>query len=175
MEFYEVIYTRRSVRSYSDKPIPREVLEKVLDAARVAPSGRNLQPWKFIVIDDEKIKRSLVPLCFHQEFIAEAPVVVVACGFRSTYNRGGYMGELSMLVDVSIAFTQLLLAARAEGLGTCWIGAFDNEGVKRLLKIPPGVEVVALTPLGYPREIDVWRPPKERKKLEEILCYNSYC
>lgn len=173
MEFYEVIRTRRSIRSYEPRPVPEEVLTRALEAARVAPSGSNRQPWKFILVRDEEMKRRLIPLCGYQDFIAEAPILFVACGRNIHYNRGGYMGDLSMLVDVTIAVSQLTLAARAEGLGTCWIGSFDNEAIKELLGIPEDVNVVALTPLGYPRGKG-FSEPGLRKALSEIVCMERY-
>ncbi|RLI37815.1 nitroreductase [Candidatus Bathyarchaeota archaeon] len=173
MEFYEVIRTRRSIRSYKPDPVPEDVLRRVLEAARIAPSGSNRQPWKFIVVRDEEVKRRLVEACHNQSFIAEAPVVIVACGYNIHYNRGGYMGDMSMLVDVAIAFTHLILAARAEGLGTCWIGSFDNEAVKRILNIPDDVNVVALTPLGYPRG-EGFSEPGPRKSLEDIVSVDRF-
>ena len=174
MDFYEVIRTRRSVRSYKPDPIPDEVLMRVLDAARIAPSGSNRQPWRFIIVKDEELKKRLAEACSGQHFIAEAPVIIVACGRNIHYNRGGYMGDMSMLVDVSIAFTHLILAARAEGLGTCWIGSFDNEEVKRILNIPEDVNVVAITPLGYPKREDAFREPGSRKTLEEITSTDRF-
>jgi len=173
MEFYEVIRTRRSIRSYTPDAVPDDVLERVMDAARIAPSGNNRQPWKFVVVKDEQLRRELVPLCFDQAFIAEAPILVVATGVDIKYNRGNYMGALSMLVDVAIAVDHITLAARAEGLGTCWIGSFDNEKVKRLLAIPPEVQVVALTPLGYPTDPE-FRGPGRRRPLEQIACTDRW-
>ena len=173
MDFYEVIRTRRSVRSFKGDPIPEKVLNKVLEATRVAPSGGNRQPWKFILVKDDKLKQKMISMCNNQTFVAEAPVIVVACGQRQPMNRGGYMGEMSMLLDISIAFTHLILAARAEGLGTCWIGAFDNERIKKLLHVPEGYEVVAATPLGYPAE-DVFTEPRNRKDLDEIVSLNKF-
>ena len=173
MDFYKVIRTRRSVRSYKKDPIPEEVLNRVLDAARVAPSGGNRQPWKFILVKDATLKQKMVSVCNNQKFIAEAPLIVVACGQRLSTNRGGYMGEMGMLLDVSIAFTHLILAARAEGLGTCWIGAFNNKEIKKLLKVPDGYEVVAATPLGYP-SADLFTKPKNRKNLDEVVSVNKF-
>lgn len=173
MEFYEVLKTRRSVRSYSSDPIPEEKLRNVLEAARIAPSGGNRQPWKFIVMRDEKLKRKVAEACNNQMFISEAPVVIVACGRDIGHNRGGYMGSLSMVMDVSIAVTHIILAARAEGLGTCWIGAFNNEKVKEVLDIPQQYDVVAVTPLGYPKG-KAFRESKRRKSLEEIVCYEKF-
>jgi len=173
LDFYEVIRTRRSVRSFKKESIPEEVLNRILDAARVAPSGGNRQPWKFILVKDDTLKQKLVSVCNNQKFIANAPIIVVACGQRLPVNRGGYMGEMSILLDVSIAFTHLILAARAEGLGTCWIGAFDNNEIKKLLEVPEGYEVVAATPLGYPSE-DVFIGPRNRKNLDEIVSLNKF-
>lgn len=173
MEFYHVIRTRRSVRSYRKDPIPEDVLNRVLEAARVAPSGSNRQPWKFILVEDEKLKRKMIPACNNQKFVAEAPTVVVACGQRLHTNRGGYMGEMSVLLDVAIAFTHLILAGRAEGLGTCWIGAFKNDEIKKLLKVPDKYEVVAVTPLGYP-SLDVFTEPTNRKHLDEVVSHNKF-
>ncbi len=173
LEFYEVIRTRRSVRSFRKDPIPEKVLKRVLEAARVAPSGGNRQPWKFILVRDDKLKQKMISVCNNQRFVAEAPVIVVACGQRLPLNRGGYMGEMSVLLDVAIAFTHLILAARAEGLGTCWIGAFDNDEIKRMLKVPEDYEVVAATPLGYPSG-DVFTEPRGRKDLDEIVSVDKF-
>ena len=173
MEFYEVIKTRRSIRSYSPEPIPEDKLRRVLEAARIAPSGANRQPWKFIVVRDEDLKKKVAEACNHQTFISEAPVVIVACGRNIGYNRGGYMGSLSMVMDVTIAMTHLILAARAEGLGTCWIGAFNNDELKKVLDIPPEYNVVAITPLGYPKG-EAFTSSMSRKSLEEIVCYEKF-
>ena len=141
-------------------------MNRVLNAARSAPSGGNRQPWTFILVKDPDLKRALIPAAGGQSFLADAPAIVVACGGQIPINRGGYMGEHGMLVDVSIALTHLILAAHAEGLGTCWIGDFENEEVKGVLGIPDDVQVVALTPLGYPRSVPGSRG---RKPLEEIV------
>jgi nitroreductase len=173
MDFYEVIKTRRSVRQFDARPIPDDVLERVLNAARIAPSGSNRQPWKFIVVRDERLKEKLVPSCHGQRFIAQAPVVIAACGRDITFDRGDWMGQCSMIVDVTIAMDHLILAARAEGLGTCWIGSFGNDQLKELLGIPDGWWVVALTPLGYP-EGEVFAESTDRKPLEEIVCADRF-
>ena len=172
MEFHEVIRTR-SIRAYRPDPIPEEALNRVLEAVRIAPSGSNRQPWKFIVVGNDKLRRRLAAACGNQGFIGEAPVVVVACGYNINYDRGGYMGDMSMLIDVSIAFTHLILAARAEGLGTCWIGAFNNDEVKKILNIPGEVNVVAVTPLGYPKD-DGFVEPGLRKPLAEIISMDKF-
>ena len=173
MDFYEIIRTRRSVRTFRKDPIPEEVLNRVLEAARVAPSGGNRQPWKFILVKDDTLRQKMISVCNNQRFVADAPLIVVACGQKLPINRGGYMGEMSMLLDVAIALTHLILAARAEGLGTCWIGAFKNDEIKELLGVPDEYEVVAATPLGYPYE-DVFTEPKNRKNVDEIVSLNKF-
>jgi len=171
MSVLEVIRKRKSVRKYKPDPIPDDVLLRVLEAARLAPSAKNLQPWKFIIVKDEKIKEKLVEACLNQHFIAEAPIVIVACGFPDECyaKQGRYMK--SWPIDVAIAMEHLILQAAEEGLGTCWIGAFEESKVKEILKVPENVRIVALTPLGYPAH-----EPKDRgrKKLEEIISYDKY-
>lgn len=180
MDFYEVIKTRRSVRSYRPDPIPDETLHRVLDAACRAPSGNNTQPTRLILATDVTIKEALAAFSLSQSFIAEAPVVVVACGcelpqkpgsYRGNY--GGYMGEHSVLLNVAIAVDHLTLAARAEGLGTCWIGAFDNTKIKELLHIPGGVQVVALTPLGFPQG-EAFAEDSDRLPLARLVCNEKW-
>jgi len=169
VDFYDVTATRRSVRSFKPGPIAEAVLQRVLNAARIAPSGSSRQPTRFILIRDRNRAEQLVPLCHHQQFIAQAPVLIVACGQDIGINRGGYMGKLSMLVDVAIAVDHLTLAARAEGLGTCWIGSFDNRGIKEFLKVPEEFEIVALTPLGYPKG-NPFVQTTDRLSLSELVC-----
>jgi len=171
MDIYEAIKQRTSVRAYSSKPVEDEKLIKILDAARLAPSGKNGQPWIFIVVKDEQMRKKLVPACKEQEFVAQAPVVIVACGKEElAYKKmGGYWNSLP--VDIGIALEHLMLAATAEGLGTCWIGAFFEEEVKKLMSIPDDVKVVALTPVGYPAGEKKWRP---RKSLDEIVMYEKW-
>ena len=173
MDFYNVVRTRRSVRNYRPDPIPQEALTRVLDAARIAPSGSNRQPTRLLLVKDDQIKKQLVPICHDQAFIATAPVVVVACGRDIKYNRGEWMESYSVIVDVAIAVDHLTLAARAEGLGTCWIGSFSNAELKKLFSLPDDVNVVALTPLGYP-EGDPFAEPEGRISLDEFVRWNSW-
>ncbi|MFQ6069723.1 MAG: nitroreductase family protein [Candidatus Aminicenantales bacterium] len=171
MSVLEVIKARRSVRRYKSEPVPDETLRRVLEAARLAPSGKNLQPWKFIIVRDSEKKRKLAQAAINQKFVSQAPVVIVACGFpERCYSRmGRYMK--SWPVDVAIALEHIVLQAQEEGLGTCWIGAFEEEEVKEILAIPQEVKVLALTPLGFPDE----SPPfRGRKKLEEIISFDVY-
>jgi nitroreductase len=171
MSVLDIMKSRRSVRKYKSEPIPEDVLNKVLEAARVAPSGKNFQPWKFIIVRDMKKRGELAVASRNQSFVAQAPVVIVACGFpdRSYQYQGNYMK--SWPIDVSIAVDHLMLMAWEEGLGTCWIGAFRENEVKQILSIPDDVRVLALTPLGYPNEEPRGRG---RKELNEIISYDKY-
>jgi len=172
MDVFEAIDKRRSVREYLPDAIPEEDLKEIFESVRKAPSAKNLQPLKFIIINDKVIKEKLVPVCRNQTFITEAPLIIVGCAKENEcYSQmGKYMRSYS--VDLAIAFDHLTLAARSKGLGTCWIGAFDEKGVKKVLKIPrKGIRVVALTPLGYPK---AWPAAKPRRDLSELVIYNRY-
>lgn len=167
----EAIKTRRSIRRYKDTPVPEELLREILNASRMAPSAENAQPWKFVVVRDVQTKLKLASAANGQKFIAQAPIVIVACGIpdEAFPTVGGYMS--SHVIDVAIALDHLTLAAHSFGLGTCWIAWFKEEKVREILGIPDDVRVVALTPLGYPDESPE-RPP--RKNLEELVVYERY-
>ncbi len=171
MSVLKVIQERRSVRKYKKDPIPEDVLQRVLEAARLAPSGKNYQPWKFIVVQNEELKEKLAQASAEQFFMAEAPIIIVGCGFPddSYSSMGRYMK--SWPVDVTIALEHLILQATEEGLGTCWIGSFEEEEVKSTLNVPENVRVLALTPLGYPDETV---PYRGRKRLDEIVSYDGF-
>ncbi|TET72457.1 MAG: nitroreductase, partial [Candidatus Aminicenantes bacterium] len=160
MKVLDVIQKRRSVRKYKEDPIPEKDLMRVLEAARLAPSGKNFQPWKFIIVKDKTLKEKLAQASAGQFFMAEAPIIIVGCGFPDNCyaHMGRYMKSWS--VDVTIALEHLILQAQEEGLGTCWIGSFEEEEVKAILNIPENVKVLALTPLGYPDEIPRFRGRK---------------
>lgn len=166
MDIYEAIKNRISTRAYLPDDVEPEKLDRILEAARLAPSGKNGQPWTFIVIKDSDTREKLVPACKNQNFMAEAPVVVAVCGREElAYQKmGGYWNSLP--VDIGIAIEHLMLAAEAEGLGTCWIGAFLEEEVREILEVPADVKILALTPVGYPAAEKVFR---SRKPLEEIV------
>jgi len=171
MEFYEAVRKRLSVRSYKPDPIPEGVLGRILEAGRLAPSAKNIQPWKFIIIRDSEVKKALVPACRGQAFIAEAPIVICACALteQAWKGMGGYW--TAEAVDVAIAIEHMMLAAAAEGLGTCWIGAYTEAEVKKVLAIPDNVKPIALTPLGFPTKE---AKPRPRKPLSEIVCHDKY-
>ncbi len=171
MKVLEIIQKRRSVRKYKEDAIPEKAFMRVLEAARLAPSGKNFQPWKFIIVKDRALKEKLAQASAGQFFMAEAPIIIVGCGFPDNCyaHMGRYMKSWS--VDVTIALEHLILQAQEEGLGTCWIGSFEEEEVKAILNIPEDVKVLALTPLGYPDEIPRSRG---RKNLDEIISYDRF-
>ena len=173
MDFFEVVKTRRSVRSYIDRPVPDEVLRRVLEAARLAPSANNVQPWRYVVVRDPDRAQELAGLAAGQMFIAQAPVVIVLCA-EAYVDRGSWIGENMYLVDATISFDHLILAARNEGLGTCWIGAFDRAGVERFLRLPKGVHPVMMTPLGYPRNDSAFSDAAYRQPLGETCFSEAY-
>jgi len=169
MELKEIIEKRESVRSYEDRPVPKEKLERVLEAARLAPSASNRQPWKFIVVREEKRRQELAEAANGQAFVGQAAVIIIAVATRPEHVMS--CGVPSHPVDLAIALDHMTLAAVDEGLGTCWIGAFSQDKVKELLDIPEKYRVVALLPLGFPRQE---RKMKTRKSLEEIVCYETF-
>ena len=167
----QLIETRHSIRSYKDQEIEEDKLNYVLQAFRKAPSAKNLQPWKLVVIKNKKILTDIAIACNNQTFMEEAPVIIAACAKEEEAygSMGGYMN--SYPIDIAIALEHLILAATEKGLGTCWIGAFKEQLVKDILGVPENVRVVALTPLGYPaREASI----RGRKPLTEIISYDKY-
>ena len=169
MDVYDCIKNRRSVRSYRDTAIEDEKLERVLDAARLAPSANNRQNWKFIVVKDRDLRSRLAEAAKGQRFVAEAPVVIAACATKTDHIMS--CGHPSHLVDLAIAIDHMTLAARELGLGSCWIGAFDRESVEKILNVPAGAQVIELLPIGYPTE---WPLPTSRKGIDEIISVDSW-
>ncbi len=165
----EAIAARRSIRSYQDKPVEEEKLQRVLDAGRLAPSARNMQEWKFVVVKNRETRQKLATAARAQTFVGEAPVVIAACAVQTEHVMT--CGQLCYPIDVAIAVDHMTLAAVEEGLGTCWIGAFYEDQVKEILGIPEKVRVVALLPLGYPQSAPAARP---RKELQEIVVWEKW-
>jgi len=169
MDVFETITSRRSIRRYSDSAVEEDKLIRVLDAARLAPSANNRQEWKFVVVTDQQIRKKLAEAARNQKFVAEAPVVVACCATES--DKIMTCGHPAFLIDVAIAIDHMTLAAWAMGLGTCWIGAFYEDRVKEILRIPDRIRVVELLTIGYPAEQPPARP---RKQLNEIVCYDFW-
>lgn len=169
MDVMEAIKLRRSIRAYKDKPVEEEKLNIILESARLSPSARNQQNRKFIVVRDPDIRQKLIDASYGQKFVGQAPVVIVACATQTEHIMP--CGEASYPIDVAIAVDHMTLSAVEQGLGTCWIGAFNQDEVKKLLNIPENIRVVALLPLGYPEAIPDQRP---RKSIEELVAYDGW-
>jgi len=169
MDLYEAIKSRYSVRSYLNKSVEQEKLDRILDAARLAPSGSNRQAWKFVVVRDAETRKKLVSACSNQEFVSQAPVVIAAVGLMP--DRIMSCGVPGDPVDVAIALEHVALAATSEGLGTCWIGSFHQDQVRTLLGIPANAKVIEVMTLGYPADHP---QPKTRKPMKELVCYDQW-
>lgn len=169
MDVFTAISDRRSIRKYKSREIEEEKLEKILESARIAPSAANRQEWKFIVVKNKETRENLVEAANGQKFVGEAPVTIVACSTES--ERVMPCGQYAYTVDLSIAVSFMILEATELGLGTCWLGAFDENAVKRVLDIPEDIRVPAMFVVGYADETPAQRP---RKTLDEIICYEKY-
>jgi nitroreductase len=162
MDFLELVRRRRSIRRYRPDPLPEARIDHVLEAARLAPSWANGQCWTFVVITDPRAKHELAQA--GNEWVEEAPAIVVACANpKQSGNKGD---QPYYLLDIGIAMEHLVLAAAEQGLGTCWIGWFDEQKARKALGAPAEVRVVAFTPLGYPAEEP---EPRPRKTLGEMV------
>ena len=168
MEVSAAIRNRQSVRAYEDKPVPEEKLNRILEAARLAPSASNRQSWKFIVVKDAQRRRELGIAASGQSFVGKAPVIIAAVATEPASLMTCEVPRYA--VDLAIAIEHMTLAAVEEGLGTCWIGAFSQERVKEILRVPEKYQVVTVLPLGFPRHVG---GTKVRKSLQEIICYET--
>ena len=170
MDVFDAVQKRKSTRAYEPTPIPEDVMNRVLEAARLSPSAVNRQPWLFILVTDTEKKKALSKGAF-AGFLQEAPTIIVCCGDEKASPRW-------YAVNTAIATQTMVLTATAEGLGTCWVGSFDEAEVKRLLEVPAHLRVVALLPIGYPREkLDLLKAInsiKGRKRIEEIVSREKY-
>ncbi len=162
MDVLTAIKGRRSVRKYKKKAIPENVLNEVLEAARLAPSGGNRQPWELIVVRDEQRKRDLVPICKNQQFVGDCSAVIAAVEDpEQKWSR----------TDIAIALDELTLAAFERGLGTCWIGAFDKDRMAEALGVPKNKVVAVCMTLGYADESP---DARSRKAFEDLIHWEKY-
>ena len=173
MELFQAIRERRSIRKYKELPVEREKIEQVLDAARLAPSWKNMQCWRFLVLTDAKKKEAMLSAFADdnpgKKAFLQAPVAIVVCADPAESDLSH--GIEYYVADAAIAFEHICLAAHALGLGTCWMGLFDEAEMKAKLNIPDGIRVVGITPLGYPDQEPKARP---RKELSEIVFFEEW-
>ena len=170
MEFQELIEKRYSVRAYKPDPVDEEKLEQVLQAARLAPTAANRQPFQLIVIRTAGREAELKRI-YGRDWFVQAPVVICACGVPAQAWTRREDGKNYTDVDVAIVMDHLILAAADLGLGTCWIGAFDPDAAREVLGLPDGVEPIAFTPLGYPAD---QLGAKKRKPLAELVRHERW-
>ncbi len=178
MRFLELAQKRHSVRSYAPTPVPREKIDRCIEAARLAPSACNSQPWTFIVIDDREAIEKCADLAFSgiysmNSFAKNAAALIVVITERSRYSAtlGGYLrGTRYSLIDVGIACEHLVLQAAEEGLGTCWIGWFNEKRLKRFLGLPRSAKIDIAISMGYPAGQK--EGSKNRKSLDEVRRYH---
>jgi nitroreductase len=168
MDLLEAINQRRSIRRYKKQSLPQGAIPKLLDAARLAPSAGNVQPWQFVVVEHPSTKKEIMTAAFGQIFLEEAAVVIVVCEdeTRAEESYGQRGKTLYCIQDTAAAIQNILLTAVSMGLGTCWIGAFSEDKVKKVINAPNGIRVVALIPVGYADESPVARP---RRPLSEVM------
>lgn len=166
MDVFEAIRARRSIRRFQPDPVSRAQIERLMEAARWAPSAGNLQPWVFVVVTSPEVRAELAAAAYGQEFVAAAPLVVgVAAALAATAPYGDRGRQLYCLQDTAAAVQNILLAAYEMGLGTCWVGAFDDAAVARALGLGADERPVALIPVGYPA-----RPGRSgRRELSEVV------
>ena len=173
MDIFQAFRDRRSIRKYKDNLVEPEKIEQILDAARLAPSWKNMQCWRFLVLTEAE-RRARVLEAFPDDnpgkkAIASAPVLIVVCGNPAESEVEN--GIDYFVADVAIAFEHLCLAAHALGLGTCWMGWYNEKQIKHTLGIPEEIRIIGITPLGYP---DQEPKPRPRKLLSEIAYYNQW-
>ena len=165
MTVMQAIEARRSIRHYTEQPVTDEELLAVLEARRLAPSARNLQGWHFTAVRDASLRGALCTACNGQQMVAEAPAALVVW---ADGERMMGCGQSAATIDCSIALSFMLLRATELGLGSCWLGAFDQNAVKQLLGLPQEAVVVAVSPLGHPAETPAARPRKDPDEVFDL-------
>lgn len=169
MDLYEAIEKRCSIRSYENRPVEQDKLKRILDAGRKAPSARNRQEWKFVVVCDVAMRKSLCDAA-EQAFIVQAPVIIAVVGLTPAAEM--YCGVPTDPVDCAIAMDHMTLAAVAEGLGTCWLGHFKQDAIRRVIGVPETARIVGMLTLGYPS--GPTNKPKNRKAFEAVVCFDKF-
>ncbi|MFH1636885.1 MAG: nitroreductase family protein [Candidatus Woesearchaeota archaeon] len=165
METIECIKTRRSVRQYLDKPVPKEIIEELADCGRLAPTARNKQPWEFIAVTGKETLKEISELATYGKFIKDAALCIIVCGDKSNKH---------LVEDGCIAAENILLAAHAKGLGGCWVAGWQREynpELMKLLGIPEAMEIVAILSIGYPLRV---QGMLKKRELKEVLHWEKF-
>jgi len=168
MDVKEAIAKRYSCRAYLPKPIEKEKLAQLLEAARLAPSAKNLQDWRFVVVTDPTIKEKMMHAANEQKFIPQAPAIIAAC---SNSDHVMTCGQKVAAIDIAIALEHIALRATELGLATCWLGSFYPDKVRKVLSIPEDIEIVDLMTIGYPADE---KPQMKRLDQADIVCYDKW-
>jgi len=168
MTVLDVIRKRYSCRAYQDKPIEREKLEQILEAARLAPSAKNLQDWRFVAVTDKETKHKIAQAANNQNFLQNAGAIIVACSVSNEVMR---CGQAVGPIDVAIALEHIALQAAELGLATCWIGSFYPEKVRPIVGIPQDIAIIELMAVGYPADS---RKEPNRQAIEKVVCYEKW-
>jgi nitroreductase len=173
LELQEAIQGRRSIRNFKKQNIPKELITQLIEAASYAPSAGNIQPWQFVIVRNQAVKRKFAESALNQHQIEQAPVVIVVCADEKRASMGySTRGRtLYCLQDTAAAAQNILLTAYSLGLGTCWIGAFNEEEVKEAINAPEGIRPIAMIPVGVP---DQKPRQRARKILNQITYYDSF-
>jgi nitroreductase len=170
MKVIEEIVSRRSIRSYRPQAVENEKLDRILEAGRLAPTARNSQDWRILIVSDPEIKNALIDRASpKQDFLKQAPIILAACALNPDYIMR--CGHPAFLIDLAIVLEHIALQAVREGLGTCWIGSFDEPGAKSVLKVPAAVRIVELMSLGY---FDALPPARERKPVQDLYHWETW-
>jgi nitroreductase len=174
VDVFEAVKGRRSIRAFKTDDVSQEIVKKLIDAARWASSAGNIQPWEFIIVRKPEIKRRLAEAALDQTFIEEAPLVIVVCANENRSSQGyGTRGKtLYCIQDTAAAIQNINLVAYSLGLGTCWVGAFEEEEAREILNIPNGIRPVAIVPVGYSTETPP--PRRSRRPINQIVHYEAF-
>ena len=172
MQFKEVYLSRRSIRRYKDKEIPLETIAEIIDLASYAPSSGNIQNWRLVVVTNTETRHEIMESCLQQGWMMEAPVFIIVCNdYEKVKDHYGKLGKMYSIQNCSNIAFGLSLVAKDHGLGTCWVGAFDEEAVRRILKIPEDIDPEIIITLGY---ADETKSPSLRELPNYITFFNSW-
>lgn len=171
MSLLNPIAKRRSIRSFSGEPVDRQVLDSILEAGRRAPSAKNRQPWRFIVMTEPDLKKAVVSAAYGQEWLGDAAAVIALCTTNVDYQMPN--GQLSYPLDISFAASFMMLQAESEGLGSCLVSTYQEAELKSVLSIPYSMRIVLLLAVG-PAGDEPSGPPSHRKPLDAIASYNHW-
>lgn len=173
MDLTVAIEKRRSIRRFLDKPVEIATIGGILEVAKEAPSSGNIQNWRFVIVTDEKIKAEIADACLKQTWINTAPALIVVCCEASATKSYGKKSNLFNIQNTAIITTLIMLKATEVGLGTCWIGSFDENAVKRILRLPANFEVHAVLPIGYPHPDEKYHS-HSRTSIDKLTYFDKY-